>query len=312
MARRVAPALLFLALEKLRRFGRSELGEFGNIGLSLSFAFGSVYFFSAEQGTVWYAAHVVGAALAAAYLLFALEAERPWLAGLALGLGLRHAHAFVVRRTAVRARSRTHVASALAAIAALVSDAGQRDRPAHVASQSASLRRSVRGRLSILGHRLAVPHRKWGLFGYHYLGKNLGVMLSSLPFWTPSARVPFQISAHGLALWITTPVYLWLLWPQRTAVPQRALWITVACVALPHVALSEHGLGPVRLPVLQRLRNLLVRAAGRRRLSLRATVQGPCCAAVLVNAFGAATFGRPQYAAYYFQDNTQRIVYQPD
>ncbi|HEY0465309.1 MAG TPA: hypothetical protein VGC79_13940, partial [Polyangiaceae bacterium] len=77
----VAPALLFLALEKLRRYGRSELGELGNIGLSLSFAFGSVYFFCAEQGTVWYAAHVVGAALAAAYLLFALEAERPWLAG---------------------------------------------------------------------------------------------------------------------------------------------------------------------------------------------------------------------------------------
>src|SRR4051812_28595732 len=83
----VAPAVLFLALEKLRRFGRTELGELGNIGLSLSFAFGSVYFFSAEQGTVWFAAHVIGAALAAAYLLFALEAERPFLAGLALGLG---------------------------------------------------------------------------------------------------------------------------------------------------------------------------------------------------------------------------------
>src|SRR6187431_3662879 len=83
----VAPALLFLVLEKLRRFGRSQLSEFGNVGLALSFAFGSVYFFCAEQGTVWYAAHVVGAALSAAYLLFALEAERPWLAGLALGLG---------------------------------------------------------------------------------------------------------------------------------------------------------------------------------------------------------------------------------
>src|SRR4051812_30862585 len=83
----VAPALLFLALEKLRRFGRSECSERANLGLCLLFAFGSVYFFCAEQGTVWYAAHIVGAALAAAYLLFALEAERPWLAGLALGLG---------------------------------------------------------------------------------------------------------------------------------------------------------------------------------------------------------------------------------
>jgi len=82
----VAPAMLFLGLEKLRRFGRSEVSERGNIGLCLLFAFGSVYFFCAEQGTVWFAAHVVGAGLAALYLLFALEAERPWLAGLMLGL----------------------------------------------------------------------------------------------------------------------------------------------------------------------------------------------------------------------------------
>src|SRR6187402_2109297 len=38
----LAPALLFLALEKLRRFQRSELTELGSVGLSLSFAFGSV------------------------------------------------------------------------------------------------------------------------------------------------------------------------------------------------------------------------------------------------------------------------------
>ena len=46
-----------------------------------------MYFFTAEQGTVWFAAHVVAVALAAGYLLFALEAERPLLAGLMLGLG---------------------------------------------------------------------------------------------------------------------------------------------------------------------------------------------------------------------------------
>jgi len=40
--------------------------------------------------------------------------------------------------------------------------------------------------------------------------------------------------------------------------------------------------------------------------------QAAALAAVLINAFGAQTFGRREYAAYYFQDNTQRIVYQPD
>src|SRR3954470_12948726 len=213
----VAPALLFLALEKLRRFGRSELGEFGNIGLSLSFAFGSVYFFCAEQGTVWYAAHVIGAALAAAYLLFALEAERPWLAGLALGLGfatrtplLFAAPLFVLE--ALRT-SRPHLLrtllSFLTPVAAIV------------------LLTLIHNQLRFgdpfeVGYRflgISWQHRieKWGLFGYHYLAKNLGIALTSLPFWTPRGPAPFQINLHGLALWLTTPAFLWLLWPQRTA-----------------------------------------------------------------------------------------------
>jgi hypothetical protein len=34
--------------------------------------------------------------------------------------------------------------------------------------------------------------------------------------------------------------------------------------------------------------------------------------AVLVNAFGALSFGRSEYAKYYFADPSQRIFYQPD
>ena len=83
----LAPAALFLGLEKLRERGDSERSERENLGLTVLFALGSVYFFSAEQGTVWYAAHVVGAALAALYFWVSLGAARPWLAGLLLGLG---------------------------------------------------------------------------------------------------------------------------------------------------------------------------------------------------------------------------------
>jgi len=308
----VAPALLFLVLEKLRRFGRSQLSEFGNVGLALSFAFGSVYFFCAEQGTVWYAAHVVGAALSAAYLLFALEAERPWLAGLALGLGfatrtplLFAAPLFVLE--AVRT-SRTHLLRSLLSFAAPVS--------------AIVLLTLVHNQLRFgdpfeVGYRflgIAWQHRieKWGLFGYHYLGKNLGVVLTSLPFWTPRGGAPFQINVHGLALWITTPIYLWLLWPQRTAVPQRALWITVACVALPTLFYQNTGWVQFGYRFSNDYAVFLfaLLAVGGYRFGRLFRVCA--CAAVLVNAFGAATFGREKYAAYYFQDNTQRIVYQPD
>ncbi|HEX2672232.1 MAG TPA: hypothetical protein VHM25_15235, partial [Polyangiaceae bacterium] len=167
----LSPALLFLALEKLRRFGRSNLDELGNVGLSLSFAFGSVYFFCAEQGTVWFAAHVVGAALAAAYLLFALEAEQPFLAGLALGLGfatrtplLLAAPLFVLE--AVRT-ARPRLTRSLLIFAAPVS-----------AIVLLTLLHNQRrfGDPFEVGYRflgVAWQHRieKWGLFGYHYLAK---------------------------------------------------------------------------------------------------------------------------------------------
>jgi len=308
----LAPALLFLALEKLRRFERSQVSERGNVGLSLLFAFGSVYFFSAEQGTVWYAAHVVGAALAAAYLLFALEAERPWLAGLALGLGfatrtplLFAAPLFVLEAWRT---SRTRFSRPLLSFATPIA-----------ASVLLSLLHNQRrfGDPFEVGYRylgIAWAHRieKWGLFGYHYLAKNLGVALTSLPFSTPTGPVSFQINLHGLALWFTTPTLLWLLWPKRTAVPHRALWITVLCVALPTLLYQNTGW----LQFGYRFSNdyavflfALLAIGGYRfgRLFQLAAV-----AAILINGFGAWTFGRPAYAAYYFQDNTQRVVYQPD
>jgi len=73
--------VLWLVLEKLRRTGRTERTEAENLQLALLFAFGTVYFFSAVQGTVWFAAHVVGIGLTALFVLFALDVERPILAG---------------------------------------------------------------------------------------------------------------------------------------------------------------------------------------------------------------------------------------
>jgi hypothetical protein len=308
----LAPAFLFLALEKLRRFGRSEVGERGNVVLALSFAFGSVYFFSALQGTVWYAAHVVGATLAAAYLLFALEASHPWLAGLALGLGyatrtplLFAAPLFVLEAWRT---SRPHRGRALFAFGV----------PVLLSVSFSLLHNSLRfGSPFEVGYRylgVAWQHRilKWGLFGYHYLAKNLGVALTSLPFWTPGGPEPFQINLHGLSLWLTTPLFGLLLWPRRTAAPHRALWLTVLCVALPTLLYQNTGW----LQFGYRFSNdyavflFALLAVGGYRLGRLFRVL--VVTALLINGFGAWTFGRPEYAGFYYQDNTQRTVYQPD
>jgi len=82
----LAPALMFLVLEKLRRTGRSNRSETESVLLAALMAIGTVYFFTAVEGTVWFAALVINVALMALYALFALDAESPALAGVMLGL----------------------------------------------------------------------------------------------------------------------------------------------------------------------------------------------------------------------------------
>src|SRR5262249_48399619 len=81
----LGPALLFLVLERLRATGKSSRPDAGNIFLSGLFAVRTVYLFTAVEGTVWFAAHVVAVSLACLYLLCALDAKRPALAGLLIG-----------------------------------------------------------------------------------------------------------------------------------------------------------------------------------------------------------------------------------
>jgi hypothetical protein len=346
----VGPAVLFLALEQMGQAGLGRSTK-ANVSLALLFAFGSVYFFTAEQGTVWFAAHVVAVALGAAYLLFALDASHPMLAGLMLGLAVAARGPLLLGvplflLEAVRVARRPTVESAASA------------EPTRVLSRAwwthqrftlpAFARRIDTGRLlrtvgwfllpfaSIVGlllwynqarfgHPLEFGYRyltvawqprmdKWGLTSYHYLARNLGVALTSLPYLTrsPTAAAPFQVNGHGLALWVTTPLYFWLLWPCRKSPLHLPLWLTVAAVALPSLLYQNTGW----LQFGYRFSNdyavflfALLAVGGRRMGTLFAVA---AAWSVLVNGFGAATFGRAEYARYYFIEPTQRVIYQPD
>jgi hypothetical protein len=335
----IGPAVLFLALEKLRRMGLTGRGEGASALFSLLLAFGSVYFFTAEQGTVWFAAHVVAVALAGLYLLFSLDAERPLLAGLAIGLGFM-------------TRSPLLFAVPLFALEALRVSLG--DRPEQAPAPASRLdrarelwRRLDKKRLAKLCTSFAVPivfvlaiafwhnrarfgnpfdfgyeyltvqwrgrMEKWGLFHYHYLARNLGVVLTSLPYWSkPPTEVPFQINAHGLALWVTTPLYIWLLWPRQRTWQHAGLWLTVLAVAVPTLFYQNTGW----LQFGYRFSNdyavflFALLAIGRYRFGFLFWIAAIW--SVLVNGFGAISFGRPKFGAYYYQDNSQRVLYQQD
>jgi hypothetical protein len=350
----LAPSLLLLVLEKLRRTGASPRTERQNVALSLLFAFGSVYFFTAVEGTVWFAAMVVGTAASAAYALFAIDAERPLLAGAMMGCAylsrpfiLLMAVLFALE--ALRVSTRGGIDGALAEAGAGASPAKRLRAIVDRIDKAALARRYVLFAAPILvafafvawmnwsrygrptpfyfDHEfLTVAWRgrmlKWGLLGYHYLAKNLGVALTSLPWLAPKdgtgLGAPFKINEHGLALWFTTPLYFWLLWPRRFDGEPSRKWLygAVALAAALPAALDLLYQNSGWRQFGYRFSNdyavllfVLLAVGGR---PMRGAFAAAAAWAVAWNAFGAATFDKGQFDRFYFRDGSQTIVYQPD
>lgn len=342
----IGPAALFLILEKLRRSGRSERSELENVRLALLFAFGSVYFFSAVQGTVWFAAHVVGVGLAALFVLFALDAERPMLAGAMLGC------MFLTRTTTLL----VGVFFALELVRIAYIRGTKVEQPRELPSEGPLFDRAVAvlkgaDRAIVRGAvvRFAIPllavfafaswinyarfrdpapwafgHEylqvgwktridRWGLFSIHFLPRNLAVMLASLP-WRPAPgdpKVPLEllgmtlhvphwmISGHGLALWFTTPVYLWIL----RAKQRDFLWWATALAALGPCVMNLLYQNSGWFQFGYRFSNdyavflFVLLAISTPRMSRAFWLAATW--AVLWNTFGALSFERPKYDAFY-------------
>lgn len=327
----IGPVLFFCALEKLRELGRSPRTRAENALLALGLALGSVYFFTAVQGTVWFAAHVVAVALGAAYLLCSLGAARPLLAGLALGLGFltRPQLVFAAPLFVLEALSHCRREGAISDESGLVErlralprslDRGRVVRtlalfaaPILVCGALAAVHNQLRFDDPFdFGYRhlsIAWKNRieKWGLWHYHFLAKNLAVVLTSMP-WVK----PFQINMHGLALWITTPVYLWLLWPKRARGLFAALMITALGVALPGLFYQNTGWLQFGYRFSNDYAVFLLAALAVTLPRLGPLFWAACAWGVAVNAFGAVTFDRAEYRRLYFQEPTQRVLFQPD
>jgi hypothetical protein len=131
----------------------------------------------------------------------------------------------------------------------------------------------------------------YGLFDYRYLARNLAVAFTLLPE-LPEKGAPFQISGHGLAIWFTTPVFLLLLWPRSRPPLHRALWLTVALVAIPTFFYQNSGWVQFgyRFSLDYMVFLVMLLAIGGRPLTRAG--KALIIAGVMINLFGAATFDR--------------------
>ena len=303
----LAALILPLALLVLRRLStaglsRRSLGD--DLWLVATLAFGSVAMFSAVQGKVWFTAHVVGVVLALIYAWASIEARRPLIAGLALGAAAltRTAMAFMVILFVCEAwRVHGGIAAWRADRGALLRDLR---RPILVfaapivgfAIAGMAYNYARFGSVTEFGHsylevRQQAQIEQFGLASYHYLARNLAVAFTLLP--ELSARPPYlQISGHGLALWVTTPVLVLLLWPRDRHPLHRTLWLTVAAVALPSLLYQNSGWVQFgyRFSLDYLVLLIMLLAIGGRPLTRFA--KALIVAGIVVNLFGAITFDR--------------------
>ncbi|MBK7400544.1 MAG: hypothetical protein IPJ34_30915 [Myxococcales bacterium] len=336
----LAPALLFLAMERLRDQGRSGRTEKEHAFLALLYAFGTVYFFSSVQGTVWFAAHVVAAVLTGGFLLACFHADKLWacvLAGVLVGCGYHTRPPFLLAAglfafEAARASLRDGAVEGEGLIAQLKGAVGRLDKKAVLLRWAAfgvpvlvaigisfSINKARFGDAGEFGHTLLnvvwmERVKRYGLFSYHYLSRNLHCAFTLLPVINPENAPPHvgrvQFSGMGMAMWVTTPVLLWLLWPKKE---QRALQLALWAAALP-IALQDllyHSAGWVSFGY--RYTNdfapylfVLLAVTGVRFSGL---FKAAAAWAVAINLFGAVSFQRKGYEKYYFLQTYSVPVY---
>lgn len=302
--------LLFLLLEVLRKRGWTERPTSENVWLAILFTFGTVHYFSAVRGEVWFTALIVGVALHLGYIWAALDARRPFVAGLFLALGMA---------------TRTPIAFAFVFFALqLVFPGGRWSGSSFgeklkkgvwfalpVVAVGAGLMAYNYARFGSLfefGHTYLLEGtrpsiREHGLFSFHFLNHNLSAALVNLPRLSTTA--PFlHISRHGLSLLATTPFLAWVFWPRREGWTDlhrwrhKVLWITVLFTAVPSLMYQNSGWAQFGYRfALDWLPYLFVALAMSRRPMTRGqkVLIGVC---ILINLFGAITFNR--LGAFYY------------
>lgn len=246
-------------LGELQRDGRDRV-LFGSV-----LAFGTVFFSCALRGEVWFTAGILGVLLSVGYFAAALRTRHPLAAGTlwAMATLTRAPLLFALVFFLVEALS----PEPQQRFAQLWASVRRRDTwttklfpfvlGALPWAVGAAIHNRIRfGRFSEFGHRFLFDNRvnadidQWGLFHPVYLQRNLEAAFLRLPEFD-GAR--WTYSPHGLSLWLTLPVLLFLWLPSKADQPSTRLrslcsaWVAVVLV-LAFVWMGTQGpSGPGRL-----------------------------------------------------------------
>ena len=237
----------------LRRIQPDRAG-WEHAAFALIYGFGTLAWSCGIRGEVWYTAETVGVTLTLLYLHAALGARHPVLAGLAVACAaitrapLAFSAVFFLFEALSpdgpvewgRLRDPARWRAALPKLVPYALAIGA------VAVPMAWMNHARFGSFGEFGHsqlyanRVNEQIRRFGLFHYAFLERNLHDAFTRLP---EIQLRPFKIgfNGEGMSLFVTTPLFLYLLAPKQKPRLYRALWLTVALVAIPGFFYQNSG-----------------------------------------------------------------------
>jgi hypothetical protein len=295
------PALLFLLLRELGRRGLSRRSVSDDLWLTALLGVGSVYYYCAVIGQVWFTALIVAVTLSIGYVWASLDAERPALAGLCVGLGFATRPPWLVVPLflceAVRVSGGWSALRTREGWRALTPRLARFAVPVAAIGAVLALHNHARfGSFFEFGHRfLNVQWQerigRFGLFNYHFLSRNLAAALVLLP--RVMTRAPFvKVSHHGMSLLVTSPNLAYTVMPQERSLLTRPLWLTIAAVAIPSLLYQNSGYIQFgyRFSLDYMVYFVVLLAVGNRRFTR--LFKGLVLVAFAINLFLAITFDR--------------------
>lgn len=245
-------SLFLVLLQRLRRLGELNCSARACAVWAALLGFGTLFFYCAIRGEVWFTAEIMGVGLTCLYLLTAVRARHPLLAGLFYSMATltRTPLAFCAvfflfeviwpEGKPCLAALRQELCGKLKKLSLFVAGA----LPLAVAHMAFNWARF--GSISEFGHRFFWNNRvnadiaQWGLFDLHYLPRNLSAAFLKLPTLSLDP-LHLGYDPHGMSLFLTTPLFLLLFFPKVKPRLTWALWATAACIALPGFFYQNDG-----------------------------------------------------------------------
>lgn len=241
-------SLVFLIVRAMAASGWVSLSYADSYWLAILFGLGSVHWYMAKLGSVWFVSQICTVTFMALSVWLAIGCRRPFLAGLALGAAMW---------------ARPHVILIYPLLAGIGYSHYQEVAPKSwrtiffrwILPSAIPLFMAILGILlynwlrfdnpldfGYLTENVAIELRRdlttYGQFDSHFISRNLRALLLAPPEWDGQRFAP---NMWGMSIFITTPALLFLVRARQRLPVVAAAWLSVLLIMIPLITYYNTG-----------------------------------------------------------------------